>query len=160
MRAACTKKIFKLLCCHLWLSYLKWKDYTFCYILDSRPEKTSRLLKEYSPFLYSFNMANYFESVEMFGQVSISSTFYLRLLRWYFCSKKLQSQNVTREKLCKTLLYEKLSRKMLMKLTPVRRKRVQRAGSRSSCQDFVLWRNSDSLQFDSPSRKGYNFDRL
>jgi len=39
-------------------------------------------------------------------------------LHWYFCSKKLQSQNVTREKLFKALLYKKFTRKMLMKLTP------------------------------------------
>jgi hypothetical protein len=31
--------------------------------------------------------------------------------------KKLQSQTVTREKLCKTLLNEKFSSKMLMKMT-------------------------------------------
>jgi len=36
----------------------------------------------------------------------------------YFCAKKLQSQNVTREKLREALSYEKLSCKMLMKLTP------------------------------------------
>jgi hypothetical protein len=49
---------------------------------------------------------------------SISSTFYEQLLRQYFCARKLQSQTVTREKLCKTLLYEKDKLKMLMKLTP------------------------------------------
>ncbi len=49
--------------------------------------------------------------------VSISSTFYKKLLRHYLCTKKLQSQNVTKEKLCIALLYEKLSNKMLMKLT-------------------------------------------
>jgi len=36
----------------------------------------------------------------------------------YFWAKKLQSQNVTREKLQEELLYEKFSDKMLMKLTP------------------------------------------
>jgi hypothetical protein len=35
----------------------------------------------------------------------------------YFFAKKLQSQNVTREKQCKALLYQKCSRKMLVKLT-------------------------------------------
>jgi hypothetical protein len=34
-----------------------------------------------------------------------------------FCAKKLQSQNVTREKLRQLLLYKKSSHKMLMKLT-------------------------------------------
>ena len=29
---------------------------------------SSKLLKEYSPYLYSFNMADNFEQVEMFGQ--------------------------------------------------------------------------------------------
>jgi len=33
------------------------------------------------------------------GLVLISSTFYEHLLRRYFCAKKMQSQNVTREKL-------------------------------------------------------------
>jgi hypothetical protein len=48
---------------------------------------------------------------------SISSTFYVSI----FCIKVLsyfcQSQNVTREKLCKALSYKKRGRKMLMKLT-------------------------------------------
>jgi len=35
-----------------------------------------------------------------------------------FCAKKLQSQNITREKLCEELLYKKIERKMLVKLTP------------------------------------------
>jgi hypothetical protein len=52
-------------------------------------------------------------------QVSISSTFYTQLLRQYFDAKKLQSQNITREKLHKTLLYEKFACKMLMKLKTV-----------------------------------------
>jgi len=49
--------------------------------------------------------------------VSISSTFYAGLLYQYFCTKKLQSQNLTREKLRKALLYKKFAHKMLMKLT-------------------------------------------
>jgi len=53
------------------------------------------------------------------SQGSISSTFYTLLLRQYFCTKRLQSQNVTREKLREALLYKKLARKMLMKLIPV-----------------------------------------
>jgi hypothetical protein len=52
------------------------------------------------------------------AMVSISSTFYACLLRQYFCTKKLQSQNTTREKLLEALLYETFARKMLMKLTP------------------------------------------
>ncbi len=44
---------------------------------------------------------------------------YLNLLHQYFCAKKVQSQNVTREKLRKALSYKKIVRKMLMKLTPV-----------------------------------------
>ncbi len=51
--------------------------------------------------------------------VSISSTFCEQLLHQYSCIKKLQIvQNVTREKLHKTLLYKKGVLKMLMKLTP------------------------------------------
>jgi hypothetical protein len=45
---------------------------------------------------------------------SISPTF----LQALFAPKKLQSQNVTREKLFEALLYKKFSSKMLMKLTP------------------------------------------
>ncbi len=41
-------------------------------------------------------------------QVSISPTFYEQLLRQYFCAKKLQSQNVTREKLLEVLMSEKI----------------------------------------------------
>jgi hypothetical protein len=39
-------------------------------------------------------------------------------LRQYFRAKKIQSQNVTREKLRKALSYKKFAHKMLMKLTP------------------------------------------
>jgi len=49
-----------------------------------------------------------------------SSTFYEQILHQYFGAKKFQSQTVTREKLLKTLLYEKVERKALMKLTSVR----------------------------------------
>ncbi len=37
-------------------------------------------------------------------------TFYAHHFRQYFCTKILQSQNVTREKLCKALLYKKFAR--------------------------------------------------
>jgi hypothetical protein len=45
---------------------------------------------------------------------SISSTFYEQLLDKYFCTQKLQSQTVTREKLS----YEKCESKILIKLIP------------------------------------------
>jgi len=48
---------------------------------------------------------------------SISSLFYSCLLRWYFLPKKLQSQNLTIVKLLKARSYDKLLRKMLVKLT-------------------------------------------
>jgi hypothetical protein len=53
----------------------------------------------------------------------------VRLLHQQFCAKKLQSQNITREKLLKALLYKKFARKILMKLTsckkdPYRNKRL------------------------------------
>jgi hypothetical protein len=54
---------------------------------------------------------------------SILSTFYEQLLCQYSCNKKLQSQNIPREKLCKRLSYKKGASKMLMKLTP--RERAQ-----------------------------------
>jgi len=50
-------------------------------------------------------------------QVSIPWTFYARLLHRYFCAKKLQSRNLTREKLWNLLSYKKFKLKMLMKLT-------------------------------------------
>jgi hypothetical protein len=40
-------------------------------------------------------------------QQSISPTFYEQLFHHYSFSNKLQSQTVSREKLCKTLLYKK-----------------------------------------------------
>jgi len=49
--------------------------------------------------------------------VSISSTFYAHLFCQYFFAKKLQSQNVTSEKLLKAFSYEKFEQTMLMKLT-------------------------------------------
>jgi len=51
-------------------------------------------------------------------QKSISSTFYKQLLHQYSLEKKLQSQTIIIEKLCKALLYEKGKCKMLMKWTP------------------------------------------
>jgi hypothetical protein len=51
--------------------------------------------------------------------VSSSSTFYKQLLCWYSCAKKLQSQNVTKEKLLKTFVYEKGPSKMMTKLIPI-----------------------------------------
>jgi len=50
-------------------------------------------------------------------KVSISSTFYAQLVCQYFCTKKLHSQYLTREKLRKALLYKKVFCKTLMKLT-------------------------------------------
>ncbi len=41
-------------------------------------------------------------------QGKIHQHLYEQLLRRYSCTKKLQSQTVTIEKLCKTLLYKKL----------------------------------------------------
>jgi len=53
--------------------------------------------------------------------VSISSTFYPSLFGQYFCIKKLQSHNVTREKLLRIIfLNKKFESKMLMKLTTVK----------------------------------------
>jgi len=47
-----------------------------------------------------------------------SSTSYEQLFRQYSFAKKIQGQTAIRQKLHKTLLYEKAARKMLMKLTP------------------------------------------
>jgi hypothetical protein len=44
---------------------------------------------------------------------------FINILRAHlFCTKVLFWQNLTGEKLCKALSYEKRARKMLMKLTP------------------------------------------
>jgi len=62
--------------------------------------------------------------IEKCNLVSISSTFFASFvpifLSQYFWAKKLQSQNVTREKLRKALSYKKICvfYKMLMKLSP------------------------------------------
>jgi hypothetical protein len=58
----------------------------------------------------------------MLVKLTISSTFYEQLLRGYSFAKKLQSQTVTREKLCESLSYEKVLSKMLVNLTPERTK--------------------------------------
>jgi hypothetical protein len=50
--------------------------------------------------------------------VSISSTLYKRLLRQYFCAKKVQALNLSTKKSRPKLLYEKAASKMLVKLTP------------------------------------------
>ncbi len=47
-----------------------------------------------------------------------SSAFYEQRLSQYSFAKKLQSQTIIREGLCKDLSYKKDERKMLMKLTP------------------------------------------
>jgi len=49
--------------------------------------------------------------------VSISSTFFAQIFQQYFGTKKLQSPNLTREKLCEALLYKKYDRKILIKST-------------------------------------------
>jgi len=48
----------------------------------------------------------------------ISPAFYEQLLRQYSFAKKLQRQIEIREKLCKTLSYEKGARKLVVKWTP------------------------------------------
>ncbi len=44
-------------------------------------------------------------------------------LRQYFCAKKVQTYNISTKKLCAKLLYKKVARKMLVKLTHGRRYR-------------------------------------
>jgi hypothetical protein len=52
--------------------------------------------------------------------MTISTTFYEQLCHQYSCAKKLQSQNVIREKLRKALLHEKGASNILVKLVPGR----------------------------------------
>jgi hypothetical protein len=59
--------------------------------------------------------------VELIELKSISPTFYEPFLWKYSFANKLHSQTVSREKLCKILLYKKAAPKMLVKLTPCRR---------------------------------------
>jgi hypothetical protein len=51
--------------------------------------------------------------------MKLTLTFYEQLLRQNSSTKEIQSQTVTREKLQKTLSYQKVAHKMLVKLTPV-----------------------------------------
>jgi len=51
--------------------------------------------------------------------LSISSTFYKQIWRWYSLAKKLLIKTVIREKPRKTLSYQKGAHEMLMKLTPI-----------------------------------------
>jgi hypothetical protein len=48
----------------------------------------------------------------------MSSTLYARLLRRYFCAKKVQTLNLNTKKFWAKHLYEKAARKTLVKLTP------------------------------------------
>ena len=68
-------------------------------------------------FRSSANILDLFKTRNMLKktliQVSISSTFYARLLR-----QKITKPNITREMLLNSLLYEKCAGKMMMKLTP------------------------------------------
>jgi len=56
--------------------------------------------------------------IKRFHLESISSTFFERVFCTNFWHQKSQSQNETREKLLKSLSYEKHMHKMLMKLAP------------------------------------------
>ncbi len=51
------------------------------------------------------------------GKIDNSNQFHQQFMGWYSWAKKLQSQKVTREKPCKTLLYKKNYAKRLLKLT-------------------------------------------
>jgi len=58
--------------------------------------------------------------ISPFHQLIAISTFYGELIHPSFpCAKKIQIQYVSSNKLCKTLLYIKATRKMLVKFTPV-----------------------------------------
>jgi hypothetical protein len=48
---------------------------------------------------------------------SISPTYYVQFLHQYFCTKKVQTLNLSTKKLRAKLLYKKAARKMLVKLT-------------------------------------------
>ncbi len=52
------------------------------------------------------------------AQESISPTYYVQLLRRYFCAKKVQTLNLSTKKLGAKLSYKKAARIMLVKLTP------------------------------------------
>jgi len=96
-----------------------------------------------------FLQQTYLYSEKICHQVSISSTLYLSLLHQYFCVKKLQSQNVTKEKLHKELLFEKFARKMLMKLNP-----------RETLFSLENFPNKMSLTEKNFNLRNFNFETL
>ncbi len=91
--------------CHIYIrfiKYLAWTNKHSCFkwpIVHCNCLKSK--FKESCSMIYDINELKFSLFFTSFIQVSISSTFYARLLCQYFCTKKLQSQNVTREKLRK-----------------------------------------------------------
>ncbi len=64
-------------------------------------------------------------------QVSISPTFYEQLLRQYSCSKKVQTYNVSTRELHVNISYEKVERKILVKLAAERGNRMASCDNKS-----------------------------
>jgi hypothetical protein len=56
------------------------------------------------------------QNISLMHLLSISSTFYARILRQYFCAKKFQIQNTAFSE--PKISYKKCAHKMQMKLTP------------------------------------------
>ncbi len=92
-----------------WISSLYEDNISFI-ILDSvffllwLVRKSFRILSSFLPYFFFLG--------------SISPTYYVQLLHWYFCAKKVHTLNLITKKLRAKLLYEKAARKMLVKLTP------------------------------------------
>jgi hypothetical protein len=80
---------------------------------------------------------------------SISPTDLLRaaFAMLFFC-QKLQNQTVRREKLHKTLLFEKAACNMLMKLTPVRTTAVTAGSTATSLSTYHCLRQGFSTAYD------------
>ncbi len=92
---------------------------------------------------------------------SISPTFYENLLLWFPCAKKLQSQNVNREKVRKTLVWGKAACKMLVKLKPGAqlwnarvRRGFRRQGGLPTCWWWSRKLSSDVRQLDRKPFRG------
>jgi len=64
--------------------------------------------------------------LQLWDQVSISSTFYASLLSQYFCAQKITKPKCNKRKAAQSNFVQKFVRKMLMKLTPGRIKAARK----------------------------------
>ncbi len=111
-----SRTLFRPALCHFNLRYFRYWE--FCDFQFSKFKITSKEIEIFiiAIFLKSFTkiISKLFaERTALLGKIS---SFFAKI----FLPKKSQSQNVSREKLHKALLYKKCSRKMLIKSTSAR----------------------------------------